>query len=64
MPVRPGRWVSPPNGIKMMESVNYKGHRNSYTELNAVYFWTITIKDWIPILKDNSYKEIVISSLK
>jgi len=24
----------------------YKGHRNSYTELNEVYFWTITIKKW------------------
>ncbi len=57
------RSVSPPNEIRIMETVNYKGHRNSYTELNAVYFWTITIKDWIPLLKNDSYKEIIISSL-
>ena len=24
----------------------YNGHRNSYTELNEVYFWTITINNW------------------
>jgi len=26
----------------------YKGHRNSYIELNEVYFWTITINNWQP----------------
>jgi putative transposase len=47
-----------------MEPIHYKGHRNSYTELNEVYFWTITMKDWILVLKDDAYKEIIISSLQ
>ncbi len=42
----------------------YQGRRNSYTELNAVYFWTITVKEWIHLLKTNDYKTIVIESLK
>lgn len=42
----------------------YQGHRNSYTELNEVYFWTITIRDWIHILKTDRYKEIITDSLK
>jgi len=24
----------------------HKGHHNSYTALNEVYFWTITINKW------------------
>jgi hypothetical protein len=33
--------------IKMHEKDSqYKGHRNSYTELNEVYFWTITVNKW------------------
>jgi putative transposase len=42
----------------------YLGHRNSYTELNEVYFWTITIKDWIPLLQKDRYKLIITDSLK
>ncbi|HMK04475.1 MAG TPA: hypothetical protein VK489_09795 [Ferruginibacter sp.] len=41
----------------------YQGHRNSYTELNAVYFWTITIKEWIHLLEPEEYKMIIIESL-
>ena len=48
----------------MPEANSYQGHRNSYTELNAVYFWTITIKEWIHLLKCDEYKTIVIESLK
>lgn len=47
-----------------MTDTNYKGHRNSYTELNAVYFWTVTIRNWIPLLNEDAYKKIIISSLK
>jgi REP element-mobilizing transposase RayT len=48
-----------------MPSTNlYKGHRNSYTELNEVYFWTITIKEWIHLLKADEYKTIIIRSLQ
>jgi REP element-mobilizing transposase RayT len=41
----------------------YQGHRNSYTELNKVYFWTITVREWIPLLKTEEYKMIVMESL-
>ncbi len=57
------RSVSPPTATKMTDT-NYKGHRNSYTELNAVYFWTITVRNWIHLLKEDAYKQIIISSLK
>jgi len=43
---------------------NDKEHRNSYTELNEVYFWTITIRGWYHLLKDNKNKMIVINSLQ
>ena len=48
----------------MPGAFTYKGHRNSYTELNEVYFWTITIKDWIHLLKSDDYKLLIIDSLK
>ena len=35
----------------MAASNLYQGHRNSYTELNEVNFWTITKKDWIHIFR-------------
>ena len=40
----------------------YKGHRNSYTALNEVYFWTITINKWQQLLKPDDNKMIVINS--
>jgi len=43
---------------------NYAGHRNSYTELNEVYFWTITINKWNHLLQNDDNKLIVISSLQ
>lgn len=42
----------------------YTGHRNSYTELNEVYFWTITIKEWIQLLNADEYKAIIVNSLQ
>jgi putative transposase len=48
----------------MKNKLNYHGHRNSYTELNEVYFWTITCKDWILLLANDDYKRIVLDSLK
>ena len=41
----------------------YKGHRNSYTELNEVYFWTITINQWHHLLRSEDNKMIVVNSL-
>jgi len=46
------------------QGFKYKGHRNSYTELNEVYFWTITVNNWFPLLKSETNKIIVISSLQ
>ena len=43
---------------------NYKGHRNSYTELNEVYFWTITVNKWQHLLEPEENKMIVINSLQ
>ena len=42
----------------------YKGHRNSYTELNEVYFWTITVNKWQHLLKPDENKMIVVNSLQ
>ena len=42
----------------------HKGHRNSYTALNEVYFWTITINKWQHLLKSDDNKMIVINSLQ
>ena len=43
---------------------NYKGHRNSYTELNQPYFWTITVNQWQHLLKAEDHKMIIIDSLQ
>jgi REP element-mobilizing transposase RayT len=42
----------------------YNGHRNSYTELKEVYFWTITINKWQHLLRPDENKMIVINSLQ
>lgn len=42
---------------------NLKQIRNSKMELNQVYFWTDTIKDWKHLLKQDQYKQIIIDTL-
>ena len=42
----------------------YNGHRNSYTELNEVYFWTITINNWHHLLSTATNKMVIINSLQ
>jgi len=42
----------------------YKGHRNSYTTLNEIYFWTITINNWQHLLRADDNKMIVMNSLQ
>jgi hypothetical protein len=44
--------------------IKYNGNRNSYTELNEVYFWTITINKWQLLLKPDENKMIVINRLQ
>ncbi|MCA0229402.1 MAG: hypothetical protein LCH91_02990 [Bacteroidetes bacterium] len=36
--------------------------RNSRMNFDEVYFWTDTIKDWKHLLKQDKYKEWIISS--
>lgn len=38
----------------------FKPVHNSRTELNQVYFWTSTIKDWIPLLKFENFAQLII----
>jgi putative transposase len=47
-----------------VKDFKYKGHRNSYTELNEAYFWTITINQWRPLLKSDENKMAIIKSLQ
>ena len=47
-----------------MGIASYQGRRNSYTELNEVYFWTLTINQWIHLLGTDEYKMLIMESLK
>lgn len=47
-----------------MNTLLMKERRNSFLEYNETYFWTCTIKDWKHLLKEDNYKELLISSLK
>jgi putative transposase len=38
--------------------------RSSYMEIGKIYFWTATIRNWIHLMKDDKFKQIVISSLE
>jgi len=38
--------------------------RNSFVELNEVYFWTSTIIEWKHLLKQDKYKQVVLDSFK
>lgn len=42
----------------------FKVERNSKMVLNKAYFWTSTIKDWIKLLQPESYKQLIIETLK
>jgi putative transposase len=41
-----------------------EGGRQSYMEPGEIYFWTATITGWKHLLSDDSYKDIIIGSLK
>jgi putative transposase len=38
--------------------------RKSHTALGHVYFWTATIHQWIPLLDNDEYKQLIVSYLK
>ena len=45
-------------------SFKYGGHRNSYAELNEIYFWTITVRNYHHLLHSMENKLVVINSLQ
>ena len=47
-----------------IKDFKYKGHRNSYTGLNEIYFWTITINKRQHLLRGDDNKMIVMNSLQ
>jgi REP element-mobilizing transposase RayT len=48
-----------------MEEENvFKYDRKSHIEINSIYFWTVTINSWQKLLLDDSFKNVIISSLK
>ncbi len=47
-----------------MKSIANDSIRNSRMDLNEVYFWTDTIKDWKKLLIQDKYKELIINQLQ
>ncbi len=41
-----------------------KEQRKSYTSLGKIYFWTATIHKWLPLLQDDSCKDLIVQYLK
>jgi putative transposase len=50
--------------IFMNQNSIFTHQRNSKLQLNEVYFWNDTIKDWKHLLKQDKYKQLVIDTLK
>ena len=46
----------------MQQEHQVSRYRNSRMNFDEVYFWTDTIKDWKHLLKQDKYKELIISS--
>ena len=46
-----------------MEKEIFEYKRKSYIEIGEIYFWTATLNKWQCLLKDDSYKNIIIDSL-
>jgi len=45
-----------------MENDLFAYHRKSYMEPGEIYFWTATIHRWLPLLKADLFKDIIIQS--
>jgi REP element-mobilizing transposase RayT len=52
------------NSFAIMETFNLQGTRNSRMEMNEVYFWTSSIKDWKKLLAQDKYKILIIGLLQ
>ena len=43
--------------------MNYhEKHRSSYIRIGEIYFWTTTINNWMKLLMNDRYKDIIINS--
>jgi hypothetical protein len=47
-----------------MKDLEIQNKRNSFMEMDEIYFWTATIHNWRKLLLKDDYKEIIIDSLK
>jgi REP element-mobilizing transposase RayT len=45
-------------------SDQFSERRNSSLELNEIYFWTCTVKDWKHLLRPDKYKHIILANLQ
>ncbi|MFT3700930.1 MAG: transposase [Agriterribacter sp.] len=39
-------------------------HRKSYMEMGNIYFWTATINNWMKLLMNDNYKNVIVHSLE
>jgi len=39
-------------------------HRKSFIRIGEIYFWTATINNWMKLLMDDRYKDIIINSFR
>jgi len=46
-----------------MDNELFRYKRKSKIEIGEIYFWTATIHNWIPLLSENIFKDIIIESL-
>ena len=45
--------------------MNYQEkHRKSFIRIGEIYFWTATINNWMKLLMDDRYKDIIINSFR
>lgn len=45
--------------------MNYQEkHRKSYIRIGEIYFWTATINNWMKLLMNDHYKDLIISSFR
>lgn len=42
----------------------FDDQRKSYMAIGEIYFWTATLHRWLPLLKTNQFKDIIIRSWK
>lgn len=52
-----------PHSPLLTNQMELKQVRNSHLELNEVYFWTSTIKNWLHLLDADHYKQVIVDSL-